>query len=210
MKIYPKDNTNTPVFRGLPNGYTKVDEYLVRGPHPSVRNLLKLKDEGVNQIYDFRHLSNFGCKFIEKFACRMFGIKYKRVPYSNLYGEYPSLSDFENISKSVKQNGENGGRTLFHCRSGRHRTSHFSAFYLLTRGEPLEDVQSKNMSLYRQNVDEVIKSQIVDKDYFSRSHRDYDGYNPIVKVLVEYNNKIDAGLRRAHKCFMNMISEIKA
>ena len=59
--------------------------------------------------------------------------------YSNLYGEYPQLSVFESISKSVKENGENGGRTLFHCRSGCQRTSHFSAFYLLTREEPLED-----------------------------------------------------------------------
>lgn len=196
-------------FCALPSGYTKVDNYLIRGPHPSVRQLLSLKKEGVNQIYDFRHLSNFGCKFIERFMCRLNGIKYIRLPYSNLYGEYPDLSVFEKVAASVKQNGENGGRTLFHCNSGRHRTSHFSAFYALTKGKSLEIAQNNYKDTYEPTVNKIIQEQVIDKKYFSRIKKEYTGINPIMRLITEYNNKIVDGIFNAHQKFVDMLSTKK-
>lgn len=209
--IVPKYTTHCPqgsaaVFKALPSGYINVDKYLIRGPHPSIKDLMQLKSEGVNQIFDFRHLSNFGCKFIEKLSCRLLGIKYTRLPYSNLYGEYPDLDVFQTIAANVKQNGENGGKTLFHCNSGRHRTSHFAAFYALTKGEPLESVKARNKDSYGAMVNKVAKEQIYDRGYFSRSRKEYHGYNPIRRLLVKYNNRIFDGIENAQQIFLGLLN----
>lgn len=197
------ENINSPNFKAIPKGYSKVDEYLIRGHHPSVRELWDLKKEGVNQVYDFRHYSNFGCKFVERIACKLFGIKYNRLAYSNLYGSYPSVETFEKVAKDVKVNGENGGKTLFHCNSGRHRTSHFSAFYDITKGDSLNDAKAKPN--FNNNVQKSIKEQIIDKNYFTRKRIDYDGYNPIKRIFVKINNRIADGLYNAQKIFTDRL-----
>lgn len=204
---YTKTQINTLYFKGLPPKYTKVDEYLIRGSHPSIKDLVQLKKEGVNQIFDFRHLSNFGYKFIEKYFCKLCGIKYTRVPYSNLYGEYPDLSTFEKIALQVKENGEKGGKTLFHCNSGRHRTSHFAAFYKLTKGEPLQKVMQKED--YLSVLNKVVNEEIIAKDYFSRHLMEYDGKNIIKQILINYNNKIFEGIKRAHNIFLSSLQKPK-
>jgi hypothetical protein len=198
------NNYATPNFKAIPKGYSKVDDYLIRGHHPSIKELWNLKKEGVNQVYDFRHHSNFGCKFIEKFACKLFGIKYNRLPYSNLYGDYPSIETFEKVAKNVKENGENGGKTLFHCNSGRHRTSHFSAFYDITKGEPLNNIKSNPN--YNEIVQKSLKEQISDKNYFSRKRIEYTGHNPIKKIIANINNRITDGLNIAQKIFTERLS----
>lgn len=195
----------SPTFNALPKGYIKVDDYLIRGPHPSIKNLWTLKQEGVNQVFDFRHLSNFGCKFIERFACKLFGISYKRIPFSYLSNKYPSLSSFEKVSASVKQNGEKGGITLFHCNSSRHRTSHFSAFYLLTKGEPLNTAAQQPD--FKQKAAKIIKNQIIDKNYFNRKFKNYNGRNPIQKITAKINNQIIIGTYQAHKYFLKLINQ---
>ena len=191
----------------LSQKYSLVDEYLVRGPHPSVSALFQLKNNpwNVTQIYDFRHVSNLHFKFIEKWCCRLLGIKYIKVPYSNLYGQYPDLSVFESIAQSVRENGMNGGKTLFHCNSGRHRTAHFAAFYKLTRGEPLDVVRARLAAEYEQTVLEIIQEQIIDRDYFSRTVMQYDGSNPITGAFIKYNNMIAMGLEKAHLMFMGRL-----
>ncbi len=187
--------------------YSLVDDYLVRGPHPNIISLIWLKKTyNINQIYDFRHLSKFHFKFIEKINCKLLGIKYKSVPYSNIYGRYPDLQVFENVAYDVKQNGLNGGRTLFHCNSGRHRTAHFSAFYKLTHGEPLAVIKDKmTPNEYTENVINVINDQIINYDYFSRSKIQYNGLNPIKRMIIRYNNLIVIGLQRAHSTFINRL-----
>ncbi|MGN1154023.1 MAG: hypothetical protein ACI4S3_08330 [Candidatus Gastranaerophilaceae bacterium] len=194
-------------FKALPNQYSKVDEYLIRGKHPSVRDLFCLKKEGVNQIYDFRHISTYGFKFIEKYLCKIMGIKYIRIPYSNLYGNYPDKGTFEKISAQVKQNGINGGKTLFHCNSGSHRTSHFSAFYSLTNGDSLDVAKKRLNGLYQFRVSKVIKEQILDKNYFSRKKINYRGLNFIKRIWVNRNNKIYDSLNKAQVKFISMIIE---
>ena len=98
----------------LSNKYKKVDNYLIRGPHPKISDLIALKNEGVTQIYDFRHISVRGFKFIEKFACKQLGIQYIRHTFSYLEGEYPTIQEFAKVAKNVKETGKNGGNTLFH------------------------------------------------------------------------------------------------
>ena len=166
---------------------------------------IELKKEGVNRIYDFRHIDIFGYKFIEKYFCKLFGIKYTRLPYSNLYGQYPDLETFERVSKEVKQNGESGGKSLFHCNSGRHRTSHFSAFYKLTNGQPLSQVKEQYQANYWVKLNEIVKEQILDKNYFSREKIEYNGHNFIKKLQTNRNNKICDGIKRAQDMFLDFL-----
>lgn len=188
----------------LPQKYTLVDEYLIRGPHPSIFTLFQLQKPPcrITQIYDFRHASHIHFKFLERWCCKLLGIKYIRMPYSHLYGEYPSISDFEQVAHSVKQNGLDGGRTLFHCNSGRHRTSHFAAFYKLTRGAPLNVVKMHLASEYATTVRDIVKQQVFDQDYFNRKIIEYNGSNPITRALVNHRNMIAAAITNAHNLFM--------
>ena len=196
---------NNLTFNALPSKFQEVDKYLIRGPHPTVKDLIELKKEGVNRIYDFRHIDIFGYKFIEKYFCKLFGIKYTRLPYSNLYGQYPDLETFERVSKEVKQNGESGGKSLFHCNSGRHRTSHFSAFYKLTSGQPLSQVKEQYQANYWVKLNEIVKEQILDKNYFSREKIEYNGHNFIKKLQANRNNKICDGIKRAQDMFLDFL-----
>ena len=125
--------------KALPPKYKAVDNYLVRGPHPNVFDIIKLKKEGINKIYDFRQIGVRGFKWIERLACYFTGIDYNRKPYSFLRGEFPSQEEYEKIANEVRLNGENGGKTLFHCNSGTHRTSLMTAFYEITKGK-IDDV----------------------------------------------------------------------
>lgn len=109
-------------MQGVGQKFQTVDKYLIRGPRPTVREVFQLKKQGVTQIYDFRHKSFRGMKFMERIACKLTGIKYIRKPFSFLQGNTPKLQDYEEIAKSVKQNGKRGGKTFFHCNSGKHRT----------------------------------------------------------------------------------------
>ena len=192
----------------LPKGYTVIDKNLIRGQHPSVRNLYRLKKLGVNQVYDFRHYSNFGFKFVERFFCKLLGIKYTRLAYSNLYGQYPTLDTFEKVASDVANNGKNGGVTLFHCHSGRHRTSHFSAFYALTKGKPLVQIK-KDKNEYNKLLTQILKEQIEDKNYFNRHIIGYKGWNPIKLFIARLNNRIFEGLQTAHQNFLEMVKSVE-
>lgn len=201
----PPDDTNP--NSALPHGYMWVDEYLVRGPCPSVSALIKLSrgQRPLTQIYDFRHNSYRHFKFIERWSCKIMGIKYNRLPYSSLYGNYPDLGAFQTVAASVRQNGINGGCTLFHCNSGRHRTAQFSAFYKLTRGAPLATVRAALASKYPERVAEIIRDQVIDRNYFDRKLIDYKGVNPIKKLRVAWNNTVVFSTHTAHLRFMSRL-----
>jgi len=188
----------------LPSKYKKVDPYLIRGASPSVPDLFKLKKAGVTQIYDFRHRGPFGAKFIERYLSKALGIKYQRMPFSFLYHQLPSLNDFENVAKSVKQNGEQGGITLFHCNSGRHRTAQMAGFYYLTRGETLAEYRKTHCFQYRGRVLEMMCNQIYDADYFNRKPKNEHTLNPILNLLNTRNNRIVEAVKYAQKKYYEL------
>ena len=196
----------TLAFKALPKKYSKVDDFLIRGPHPSISDLIQLKKEGVTQIYDFRHKEVFSIKLIEEIACKMLGIKYKKEPYHELYQCKSVVKAFEEIAQNVAQNGEQGGKTLFHCNSGRHRTAHMSAFYELTKGkQTLEDVRNALGDKFGDRVRGIMHTQIPSKTYRNRQIIDYSGINPITQYKVNQNNKYARASRKAQAVFMKLI-----
>lgn len=195
----------SPSFTSLPKKYKMVDSSLLRGPHPSVIDVFKLKDEGVTQIYDFRHLSGGGLKFIEKIACKLAGIEYIRKPFSFLEGKYPTGEDYSSIAKSVAQNSEKGGKALFHCNSGTHRTSLMSAYYAITKGKPVINCVTSD-GKYPELVEKVMKEQIVDTNFFSRNRVDTQTKNPLKRMKNIYNNRVEKATRKAFNMFVDFIS----
>lgn len=193
-------------FKALPIKYSEVDDFLIRGPHPSISDLILLKKEGVTQIYDFRHKETISTKIIEKVACKILGIKYNQEPYHELYQNKSVAEAFEEIAKSVVQNGEQGGKTLFHCNSGRHRTAHMSAFYELTKGkQTLEEVRLALGEKFGERVKGIVHTQIPSRTYRNRSIITYDGLNPITRYFVNQNNKYAIVSRRAQAKFMKLL-----
>ena len=190
--------------------YKKVDEYLIRGPHPNISDLIELKREGVTQIYDFRHIGIRGFKFIEKFICKELGIKYIRCPYSHLKHQFPTTDELNTIAKSVKTNGENGGKTLFHCNSGSHRTAHMTAFYDLTKGEPIDEVFNKlGVIKYSKRVQKVVQKHFYEQKYFNREYKNTHTLNPIKKFKNKFNNKIIDAISTAQASFLSIITRYK-
>ena len=196
---------NRTIFAALPKKYRKVDEYLIRGPHPYIKDIIQLKREGVNRIYDFRHYNLRGFKFIERLACKIAGIEYIRKPYDFLKPQYPTQAEYETIAKEVKENGENGGKTLFHCRSGSHRTSLMAAFYDITKGHTLKE--SKESPSYEENLKNTLGKHIINSNYFSRKHIVSDTRNPIKKHRISYNNIVEAATRKAYELFLDMMNK---
>ena len=203
-------SSKTLAFKALPQKYSIVDDYLIRGPHPSILDLFQLKKEGVTQIYDFRYKELFSTKFVEKLACKILGIKYKREPYNALYHKFPGAKAFEQVAEAVALNGEQGGKTLFHCNSGRHRTAHMSAFYELTKGkQTLENVRKALGDKFGERVRGIMQTQIPAKTYRNRQIIDYDGINPITQYKVAQNNKYARASRKAQSVFMKLIFGIE-
>ena len=201
--IYPHNTFQDLYFTALSPKYRRVDDAIIRGPHPSLKDLIELKKEGVNQIYDFRHYSNFGLKWIERLACKIIGIDYQRKAFSFFY-KRPQLKDFEEISKSVYDNSKRGGITLFHCNSGTHRTSLFSAYCAITKGEKLEKCFSDNPN-YLAESRKIIDKEIFNTNFFSRNAVQSFSYNPIKYVKNIFNNKVVKNTSEALNDFFNML-----
>ena len=195
----------TGITAGLSSKYKEVDKYLIRGPRPTFREVFQLKKQGVTQIYDFRHKCFRGMKFLEKIACKLAGIKYTRKPFSFLNDECPTLKDFEEIASSVKKNGENGGKTLFHCNSGRHRTSHMAAFYDITRGESLNDYRKTHLFQYKGRVLNAVINQIDKAGFFNRKKANGKTLNPITYFRDRFNNRVAEKTKEANDNFLDML-----
>ncbi len=202
---YPQNQKlNSLYFEALPQKYKNVDKYLIRGPHPNIRDIFMLKKEGVNIIFDFRHTGLRGFKWLEAFVCKIAGIKYIKKPYSFLEQKFPTLSDYETIAKTVKENGELGGKTLFHCNSGKHRTALMTAFYNITKGKPLEKCKKENKD-FKPTVEYVVNKHLINARYFSRSKIITKSKNPYKRLRNDFNNKVVESSQRAYDLFINMM-----
>lgn len=204
MRIIQEDNIHKQNFRALPQKYNIVDKYLIRGPHPHFYDVFALKKEGVNKIYDFRHYGIKGFKWIEKLACKLAKIEYIRKPYNFLSEGFPTLQDYETIAHDVLQNGEKGGKTLFHCNSGTHRTALMAAFYDITKGKPLAECKKENPHFHK-CVSKAIIKQVINENFFSRNRVFKDSKNPFVKAKNRFNNKVQKAISKAFCSFVSIV-----
>ena len=117
---------------------TKVDNNLVRGKAvTSPLRLYQMKQAGINQIIDLRNTS-FVKRPIEKFFCKIFGIKYKNIKYPHRMNSIPKPDFFHSVISSIV---ENKGKTYIHCQYGKRRTGLCVALYeKLRTNKPIDTI----------------------------------------------------------------------
>ena len=122
----------------LPSYLTIVDNNLVRGKAiTSPIHLYQMKKAGINQIIDLRNTS-FIKRPIEKFFCRIFGIKYQNLKYPHRMNTVPKPDFFYNVINSIV---ENRGKTYIHCQYGKRRTGVCVALYeKLRTNKPIDTI----------------------------------------------------------------------
>ncbi|MCM1010672.1 MAG: tyrosine-protein phosphatase [Fusobacterium sp.] len=119
-------NFSNQSFGSLASFQSVVDERLIRGPRVSCPwRLYQMKNEGVNQIIDLRNCSYFK-KPMEKFFCKLLGIKYVNYKYSHKDVNLPSDEFFKRVNDTILQND---GKTYIHCMKGKRRTGLCVALY---------------------------------------------------------------------------------
>lgn len=120
-------SNNNPTFYGIEKfSATKVDNKLLRGSCiTSPLKIRKMKDKGITQIIDLRNSAHFESQ-LEKFFCKMFGIKYVNLKFSHRQNNIPNHDFFEKINENILSNK---GKTYIHCQYGHHRTGLAVAIY---------------------------------------------------------------------------------
>ncbi len=120
-------NTDTKInFTALPKFQIPVDNKLIRGRAVTCPyRLYKMKNEGITQIIDLRNSAYLECP-IEKFFCKLLGIKYNNCKYPHRLNKIPNSEFFTNINKLILNNS---GKTYIHCQYGKRRTGISVAIY---------------------------------------------------------------------------------
>lgn len=118
---------NTPTnFTALPKFQIPVDNKLIRGRAVTCPyRLYKMKHEGITQIIDLRNSAHVESP-IEKFFCKLIGIKYNNCKYPYRLNKLPDKSFFTNINNLIINNK---GKTYIHCQYGKRRTGISVAIY---------------------------------------------------------------------------------
>ena len=116
---------------------TKVDDNLIRGK--SVTSPLRLY-----QIIDLRNTS-FVKRPLEKFFCKLIGIKYQNMKYPHRMDTVPKPAFFYDVVNSIV---ENKGKTYIHCEHGKRRTGLCVAMYeKLRTHKPIDKIISDMVRL---------------------------------------------------------------
>ena len=127
----------------LPKFQSVVDNKLIRGRAVTCPyRLYKMKHQGINQIIDLRNSSFFQAP-LEKFFCKILGIKYLRYPYSYRQKHLPDNDFFEKINKTIINNTD--GYTYLHCQHGRSRTGLTVSIYEKTCTRKNDDTIFENL-----------------------------------------------------------------
>ena len=106
--------------------YQQIDKKLVRGQYIlSPLKVYELKKQNINQIIDLRK-GNIITQNIEKFLCKLFGIKYINRPYNLTDKTFVSKDFFLKTNELITKNN---GTTYIHCKLGKHRTGLCVAAY---------------------------------------------------------------------------------
>jgi len=117
MKIFSKN---------LPSYVKSVDNRLYRGKAVSCPyRLYSLKENGINQVIDLRNTPSF-TKYMEKFFCKILGIKYVNCRYPHRLNVLPEERFFKKVNAAIVANNK---KTYIHCQRGKRRTGVSVAYY---------------------------------------------------------------------------------
>lgn len=118
-------------FKGMPDNYVKVDNFLSRSAQPKKEDFNWLKSQGVTDIINFRTMKVPGLDYIEKDVVEKSGMKYHNIPTISANPEKNSVLKFLDLIKNIAQNN---GKVHIHCKAGADRTGMYSFIYKSIKG----------------------------------------------------------------------------
>ena len=125
MKIQPIS------FKGMPNNYQKIDNYVSRSAQPAPEDFIWLKEQGVTDIVNFRTLLDPYITFDEKATVEALGMKYHHIP---TYSRNPKEEDVEKFLSLTEKVTKENGKLHIHCKAGADRTGLYAFIYKMKEG----------------------------------------------------------------------------
>lgn len=121
----------SPIFRGKPENYAKIDNVVSRSAQPKKEDFLWLKNEGVTDIINFRTMVDPAQNFDEKTVVESLGMKYHNIPSITSKPNEEKVGQFLNLVENIKSNG---GKAHIHCKAGADRTGMYAFIYKKIKG----------------------------------------------------------------------------
>lgn len=120
-----------PIFRGKPNNYAKIDNFVSRSAQPKEDDFQWLKNEGVTDVINFRTMVEPGQNFDEKRVVEGLGMKYHNIPSITPEPNEEKIAKFLDIVEGVREQGRN---VHIHCKAGADRTGMYAFIYKTVKG----------------------------------------------------------------------------
>ena len=118
-------------FKGMPNNYAKIDNYVSRSAQPNKEDFLWLKEQGVTDIINFRTMIESVFNFNEKKVVKNLGMKYHHISTVTSKPSEEKINQFLSLVENIKNND---GKAHIHCKAGADRTGLYSFIYKVVKG----------------------------------------------------------------------------
>ncbi|MBQ7126669.1 tyrosine-protein phosphatase [bacterium] len=113
-------------FKGRPDNYSKIDNYLSRSGQPQKADLAWLKEQGVTDIINFRTMYESAICFDEKEEAERLNINYHQIASHTAKPKEENVNKFLDLVNSIKNKG---GKIHIHCYAGADRTGMYAFIY---------------------------------------------------------------------------------
>ena len=124
MKI--ANTTRNLIFCGMPNNYSKIDNFVSRSAQPQKEDFLWLKEQGVTDVVNFRTMVVSAVDFDEKTVVESLGMTYHNIPSMTSEPKEENINEFLGLVKQVK---DKNGQLHIHCKAGADRTGMYAFIY---------------------------------------------------------------------------------
>ena len=118
-------------FKGIPNNYSKIDNFISRSAQPQKDDFVWLKEQGITDIINFRTLYDSPNSFSEKQIVEGLGMHYHNIPTITSQPNESQVNEFLDLVDNISQNG---GKAHIHCYAGADRTGLYAFIYKMKKG----------------------------------------------------------------------------
>ena len=127
MKVF----FSTTNFKGKPDNYAVIDNYVSRSAQPKQEDLVWLKEHGVTDIINFRTMYAPDINYNEQLEAENLGLKYHSIPS---YTRHPKKENINLFLKLIDEIKSKGGKAHIHCKAGADRTGMYAFIYEIING----------------------------------------------------------------------------
>ena len=128
MKIQPISLFS---FKGMPNNYAKIDNYVSRSAQPQKEDFAWLKEQGVTDVINFRTMVVEAIDFDEEVEVLKQGMRYHNIPSRTKNPTDENINKFLNLVEEIKNRS---GKAHIQCKAGADRTGMYAFIYKMLKG----------------------------------------------------------------------------